>query len=48
MHVADDNQRVAAIYPRGEAAVVEGAGHNLAYENTAFTIDLMRDFITRK
>jgi hypothetical protein len=24
------------------------AGHNLAYENTAFTIDLIRDFITRK
>jgi pimeloyl-ACP methyl ester carboxylesterase len=46
--LSDDNQRVAAIYPRGEVAVVEGAGHNLAYENTAFTIDLIRDFITRK
>lgn len=48
MHVADHNQRVAAIYPRGEAAAIEGAGHNLAYENTAFTIDLISDFITRK
>jgi len=46
MHVAHDNQRVAAIYPNGEASVIERAGHNLAYEHTAFTIKLIRDFVT--
>jgi pimeloyl-ACP methyl ester carboxylesterase len=45
MHVAHDNQRVAAIYPNAEASVIEGAGHNLAYEHTAFTIKLIRDFV---
>jgi len=47
MHVPNDNQRVAAIYSKGEAAIVKGAGHALAYENTAFTTNLISSFIVR-
>lgn len=47
LHVPNDNQRVAAIYPKGEAAIVKSGGHNLANENTAFTINLIASFIAR-
>jgi pimeloyl-ACP methyl ester carboxylesterase len=48
LHVPNDNQRVAAIYPKkGEAAIVKDAGHNLAGESTAFTTNLIASFIAR-
>lgn len=47
LHLPNDNERVAGIYPKGEPATVKDAGHNLANENTAFTINLIASFITR-
>ena len=47
LHLPNDNRRVAAIYPIGEAATIKGAGQNLANENTAFTTNLLASFIGR-
>jgi len=47
LHLLNDNQRVAAIYPKGESAIVKDAGHNLVVENTAFTANLIASFVAR-
>lgn len=46
LHIPGDNRRVATLYPDGQAAVVPNAGHNLHGENTAFTVDLILNFIS--
>ena len=46
-HIPDANVRLAAEFSQGEPGIINGAGHNLAYEQTEATIKLINEFITR-
>ena len=46
-HIANANERLAAEYLQGEAVIIREAGHNLVYERTEATNELINEFITR-